>query len=78
MRPHIMEKVAVFGLGLLWNFFKAKKYQKQLFVSILRQILLPKPAMLPNFWDQVSKVSFFFQSFFVVLMTGLSAVRKYL
>ena len=55
----------------------AKKYPKQQFVSILRQILRPKPARLPNFWDHVSKFSFF-QSFFVVLMTGLSAVRQYL
>ena len=27
----------------------AEKYQKQQFVSSLRQILRPKPAMLPNF-----------------------------
>jgi hypothetical protein len=27
----------------------AKKYQKQQFVSILRRILRPKPAMLANF-----------------------------
>ena len=48
MWPHIVEKVALFGLGLLWKNV-AKKYQKQQFVSILRQILRPKPAMLPNF-----------------------------
>ena len=76
MWPHIVEKVAVFRLGLFWNFL-AKKYQKQQSVSIIRQILRPKPAMLPNFWDQFSIVSFS-QSFFVVLMTWLSAVRKYL
>ena len=44
MWPHIVEKVAVFGLGNI-----AKKYQKQQFVSIFRQILRPKPDMLPNF-----------------------------
>ena len=76
MLPHIVEKVAVFGLWFLRKKI-AKKYQKQQFVSILRRILRLKPAMLANFWDHVSIVSFF-QSFFVVLMTGLSAVQKYL
>ena len=61
------------------NFEKniVKKYQKQQLVSILWQILRPKPAMLPNFWDHLS-IANFFQSFFVVLRTGLSAVRKYM
>ena len=48
MWPHIFEK----WLYLASDYFEkniAKKYQKQQFVSILRQILRPKPAMLPNF-----------------------------
>ena len=48
MWPHIVDKVAVLGLGLLKKNI-AKKYQKQQSVSILWQILGPKPAMLPNF-----------------------------
>ena len=47
MWPHIVGKVALFGLGLLFKNI-ANKYQKQQFVSIFQQILRPKPAMLPN------------------------------
>ena len=68
MWPHIVEKVAVFG-SEYFDKNLAKKYQKQEFFS--------------RFWGpnqlcyDVSIVSFF-QSFFFVLMTGMSAVRKYL
>ena len=75
MWSQIVQKVAVFGIGLLWNNV-AKKYQKQQIVNILWRILRPKPAILPDFWDHVSTVSFL-QSFIVVLTTRQSAVRKY-
>ena len=56
MWPHLMKK----WLYLALDYFEkniAKKYQKQQFVIILWQILRPKPAMLPNFWDHISIVS---------------------
>ena len=47
------------------------------FVMILWWTLRPKLAILPNFWDRVSTVSFL-KSLIYVLTRRPSAVRKYL